>query len=110
MVLVGRGSGISVSGGDRGVAGERVSFGGDIWAKSWCSEVGGDCTGGPERGDARSESVRAGGGGCAVESNIVKLTLSIQNALCNILANLCGPYLERLATWKEDRGGMPYGC
>jgi hypothetical protein len=90
--------GIGVSGGDRGVPGERISFGVDVTAKSRRSEAGGDCAGGPERGEARSERVRAGGGGCAVESKMVKLTLSIQNALCNIFASLCGPYLERLVT------------
>lgn len=76
------------------VSGERVSLGVVVVAKSRCSEVGGDCAGGPERGDARSDSVRWGVGGCALESKMVKLILSTQNALCKIFASLCGPYLE----------------
>lgn len=64
---------------------------------------------GSERGEARSESVRAGGGGCAVESKIVKLRLSRQNALCNIFASLCGPYLKRLVSVKKLEIES-YGC
>ena len=96
-------------GGDRGVAGERVSLGVDVVAKSRCSEVGGDCAGGPEKGDARSDRVRCGVGGCALESKMVKLILSTQNALCKIFASLCGPYLKILATWNEKRVES-YGC
>jgi hypothetical protein len=61
---VGRGKGIGVLGGERGVSAteERVLFGVDMGiiliAKSCFSEVGGNDDGGPERGEARSESVR----------------------------------------------------
>lgn len=87
------------------MSGERVSLGVGVAAKSRCSEVGGDCAGGPEKGDARSDRVRCGVGGCALESKMVKLILSTQNALCKIFASLCGPYLKTLATWKEKGVG-----
>jgi hypothetical protein len=61
---VGRGKGIGVLGGERGVSvtEERVLFGVDMGiiliAKSCFSEVGGNDDGGLDRGEARSESVR----------------------------------------------------
>lgn len=105
------GSATGVLGGDRGVSGDRVSFGVEVGAKSCVAEVGVSVAdGGPDRGEARSDIWRVTLGGCAVESRIVKLILSKQNSLCNIFASLCGPYLKRLATRKGNRGRFSYGC
>lgn len=92
------------------MSGERVSLGVGVAAKSRCSEVGADCAGGPEKGDARSDRVRWGVGGCALESKMVKLILSTQNALCKIFASLCGPYLKTISYAEGEASGKSYGC